>query len=190
MNDSPPIITNSPAFEYVYVANQRCDCGGRFAAAGQELRNTPTGPVDRITGRCAACSEGRIFDFDISSFFGQFERYDLFRQTDAHFQEAMVHVRAQQWEEAEAALRRVIDPEEGEPAFAWAHFHLGAVLLCRGRAEEAVAQLETAALIQPLEADIHEMLGNACQGAGRVAEARIHVERAQELRERFQSARE
>jgi len=154
------IPANSPAFEYVYVANQRCECGGYFAAVRQELRTPPSGPVDRITGRCQACQAERIFDFDIRSFFGQFERYDRFRQTDAHFKEAMACIRQGQWAEAEAALHRVVDPEEGEPAFAWGYYHLGRVLYMQGRVDEARACLERAAEIQPLELDIQEVLAH------------------------------
>ncbi len=153
-----PILTNSPAFEYVYVANQRCECGGYFAAVRQELCTLPSGPIDRITGRCESCRAERVFEFDIGSFFGRFELYDRFRQTEAHFREAMVCVRQQRWAEAEAELRLVIDPEEGEPSFAWGYYHLGQVLRMQGRTAEARLCLERAAAIQPLEPDIREGL--------------------------------
>lgn len=155
----PEIVpVNSPAFEYVYVANQRCECGGYFAAIRQELRMLPSGPIDHITGRCQLCQAERAFDFDIHSFFGQIERYDRFRQTDAHFKEAMVCVREQRWAEAEAALRLVVDPDEGEPAFAWGYYHLAQVLRVQGRLGEARLMLERAAAIQPLEPEIQELL--------------------------------
>ena len=104
------IVANSPAFEYVYVANQRCACGGHFAVVCQELR---AGPVDRLTGRCELCGEETAFDFDIGSFFGQFEKYSRFHQTDDRFREAMAHIHAGRWGEAEAALQQAVDEEEG-----------------------------------------------------------------------------
>jgi len=179
------IPANSIAFEYVYVANQRCDCGGYFAAARQELR---AGPVDRLTGRCESCGAERAFDFDVSSFFGQFEKYARFHQTEDRFRAAMGHLRAGRLAEAEADLRLVLDPEEGEPAFAWAHYHLGRVLLMQDRPDEALAHLERAAAIQPLEPDIYEGLAQACRAAGREAEAEGHLRRAGELRARFAAA--
>jgi len=179
------IPANSPGFEYVYVANQRCECGGYFATVSQELRNPPSGPVDRLRARCESCGAERAFDFDIGSFFGQFERYGRFQQTEDRFREAMAHLRAGRLAEAEAALRVVVDPQEGEPAFAWGYYHLGRVLLMRGRAEEAVEALERAASIQPLEPDIYEALSRACRAAGRKEDAEAHLRQAEALRTRF-----
>ncbi len=181
-----PIRANSIGFEYVYVANQRCGCGGYFAVVSQALRMSPSGATDHLVARCEACGAERTFDFDISSFFGQFEKYDRFRQTEDRFREAMAYLRAGRLAEAEAALREVVDPEEGEPAFAWAYYHLGRVLLMRGRAAEAADVLEWAAAIQPLEPKIREALGKACRAAGRRAEAEAHLREARALQERFE----
>ncbi|MBN1180059.1 MAG: hypothetical protein JXD18_12675 [Anaerolineae bacterium] len=186
MNETERIVTNSPSFEYVYVANQRCACGGTFATVRQELTLTPEGPLDRITARCTACGAERVFDFDIGSFFGQFERYAHFFDVDRRFKEAMEQVRAGALPDAEALLASVVDAAEGEPLFAWAHFHLGRVVLEQGRAEEAIAHLARAAAIQPLEADIHAALAHACQMAGREAEALQHAQESETLRARFE----
>jgi tetratricopeptide (TPR) repeat protein len=185
MDESALIPANSPSFEYVYVANQRCDCGGVFATVRQELCGSPSSPVDRIVGCCETCGAERTFDFDVHSFFGQFEKYSHFHQTDDRFREAMAHVRAGRLAEAEAALRRVVDPEEGEPAFAWGRHHLGMVLLRQERPDEAVVHLEQAQALQPLEPDIYEGLAQAYSAVGRGAEATACFQRAEELRMRF-----
>ncbi|HHS98394.1 MAG TPA: tetratricopeptide repeat protein [Chloroflexi bacterium] len=180
-----PIPANSPGFEFVYVANQRCECGGYFATVSQSLQDAPARPTERVLARCEACGAERTFVFDISSFFGKFERYDRFQQTEDTFRRAMAALRAGRPTEAEVALREVVDPEKGEPAFAWGYYHLGRVLLMQGRAEEAVGALERAAAIQPLEPDIHRVLARALQAAGRVEQAQGHLRRAEELRARF-----
>jgi tetratricopeptide (TPR) repeat protein len=180
-----PIPANSIEFEYVYVANQRCECGGYFAALRQELRQGPAGPMDVLTARCEGCGAERSFEFDIRSFFAQWEKYGRFRQTDGHFREAMQYLRAGRLEEAEVALRQVVDDEEGEPAFAWGHYHLGCVLLLEGRAEEARAHLERAVTIQPLEPDIHQALARALEATGQPEDAQAHLRESAALRERF-----
>jgi Flp pilus assembly protein TadD len=185
MDGDKPVVANSPSFEYVYVANQRCACGGYFAVSRQELCQLPSGPVDRLTAACQRCGAECCFSFDISSFFGDLEKYSRFHQTDSRFREALTCVREGRLPAAEAALRRVIDPQEGEPAFAWAHYHLGVVLLEEGRADEAVVCLARAAAIQPLEPAIHEPLARACQAAGRDDEAQAHFQESRELRVRF-----
>ncbi len=179
------IPANSIEFEYVYVANQRCECGRYFAALRQELRQGPAGPVDVLTARCEGCGAERTFEFNIGSFFGQWEKYGRFRQTDGHFREAMQHLRAGRLEEAEVALRQVVDAEEGEPAFAWGHYHLGCVLLLEGRAEEARVHLERAVAIQPLEPEIHQALARALEATGQMEDARAHWQESTALRERF-----
>lgn len=180
-----PIPANSIEFEYVYVANQRCACGGYFAAVRQELRQGPAGPVDILTARCEGCGAERSFEFDIHSFFAQWETYGRFRQTDQWFQDAMSHLSAGKLAEAEAALRQVVDAEEGEPAFAWGHYHLGRLLLMGGRAEEARAHLERAVAIQPLEPDIHEALAHALEATGDSEAAQAHRQESRALRARF-----
>ena len=181
MSDSSPIFTNSPAFEYVYVANQRCDCGGYFAVVRQELRTPYSNPLDVLTARCEGCGAERTFAFDISSFFGDPENYARFNQTDDHFRRAMELLDESQLSAAEAELRLVVEPEEGEPRFAWAHYHLGRVLLQQQRPEEAVDCLELAAEIQPLEPLIYEELARACLAAGWEERAQAHHARAAEL---------
>lgn len=184
------IPTNSLAFEYVYVANQRCTCGGYYRVTCQRLGRGPSGPTDQLTGACQACGAERTFTFDISSFFGDFEKYNRFQQTDERFREAMVHIRAGELDQAAGLLREVVDPEEGEPAFAWAHTHLGNVLLHLGDLEAAVAHLERAAEIQPLAPDIRETLGRAYQMAGREEAAEDQFHRARALRAEFAESRE
>ncbi len=179
------IPVNSVTFEYVYVANQRCECGGYFATVSQELHISPSGPVDRLKARCESCGVERTFDFDISSFFGQLEKYGHFRLVDDCFRQAMLHLRAGRLGEAEAALRRVVDPEEGEPAFAWGYYHLGMVLLYQNRPEEALPYLERASALQPLEPDIHEGVGRAYQAAGFGREAEDRFRLVEKLRTRF-----
>lgn len=177
------IPVNSIEFEYVYVANQRCACGGYYVAVRQELRRGPSGPVDHLVARCEGCGDERAFEFDIRSFFGQWEKYGRFRRTDERFRDAMAHLRAGRLAEAEAALRQVVDAEEGEPAFAWGHYHLGCVLLLEGRAEEARLYLERAAAIQPLEPDIHEALARALEATGEEEAARGHRRESAALRD-------
>lgn len=189
-NSDRPIPTNSLAFEYVYVANQRCTCGGYYGVTCQRLGRGPSGPTDQLTGACQACGAERTFTFDISSFFGDFEKYNRFQQTDERFREAMVHIRAGELDQAAGLLRQVVDPEEGEPAFAWAHTHLGNVLLHLGDLEGAVAHLERAAAIQPLAPDIHEALGRVYQVTGRDEAAADQFRRARALRSEFADPRE
>jgi len=181
----PPVPANSIEFEYVYVANQRCPCGGYFSPAHQELRHTSSGPVDRLIARCERCGTEASFDFDIRSFFGQWEKYGRFHRVDGHFREAMGHLRVGHLSEAEQALQRVVDPEEGEPFFAWGHFHLGRVLLLEGRPAEALEHLQQAAEIQPLEPDIHEALGYALQALGQTMAAQACFRESARLREQF-----
>jgi tetratricopeptide (TPR) repeat protein len=180
-----PIPTNSLAFEYVYVANQRCPCGGYYAVTCQRLGRGPAGPTDQLTGACEACGTERTFTFDISSFFGEFEKYNRFQKTEERFRDAMIHIRAGAFDRAAEALREVVDPDEGEPAFAWAHTHLGNVLLRLGELEEAVAHLERAAVIQPLAPEIHRALAEAYQAVGAAEEAECQRQRATALRAEF-----
>lgn len=180
-----PIPTNSIEFEYVYVANQRCTCGGYFAAVRQELRQGPAGPIDILTARCEGCGAERSFEFDIRSFFAQWGKYGRFRRTDQWFRDAMSHLSAGRLAEAKAALRQVVDAEEGEPAFAWGHYHLGRLLLITGQAKEARAHLERAVAMQPLEPDIHEALARALEAAGESEAAQAHWRESTALRERF-----
>jgi tetratricopeptide (TPR) repeat protein len=141
--------------------------------------------VDRLIARCEGCSVERSFEFDISSFFGQFDKYAGYHQTDDLFRQAMRHVSADRMNQAEEALRRVVDPEEGEPAFAWGHYHLGVVLFVQGRLDEAATHLEQAITIQPLEPEIQEALGRTWRALGREAEGEKHLRQAERLRVRF-----
>jgi tetratricopeptide (TPR) repeat protein len=186
--DKPNLIpANSVTFEYVYVANQRCECGGLYNVKSQELVNaSSSNAVDRLSAQCGKCNAGRQFDFDISSFFGQFDAYDSFKQVDVHFREAMGHIRAADFAKAEALLRQVIDPSVGEPAFAWAHFHLGMVLLMQSHIAKAIEHLERALAIQPLEPDIHEGLGRAYQEAGKEKQATKHFQECEKLKIPFE----
>jgi tetratricopeptide (TPR) repeat protein len=189
MSKSDPTPANSVKFEYVYVANQRCECGGRFKVVSQELLGVSGGgPVDRVNAVCQACEEAVSFNFDISSFFGKFDEYDRFDHTEGLFREAMEHVRSGKWAEAEAALKRAVNPDEGEPAFAWAHYHLGMVLLMQNRPQEALSHLQRAAEIQPLEPDIEDGLGRAYQAAGQEQEAAKHFAARDAMQELYGKA--
>ncbi|MDY7039295.1 MAG: hypothetical protein SVX38_00340 [Chloroflexota bacterium] len=65
-----PIQVNDIRSEYVYVANQRCPCGGDYAVVRQSLMLTAP-PTDHLECRCRKCGQERAFVFDIGSFFGQ-----------------------------------------------------------------------------------------------------------------------
>jgi len=185
MDNERPVRANSPAFEYVYVANQRCTCGGYFKAERQELRTLRSGPQDRLIARCQACGEECSFDFDIESFFGEFEKYSRFHQTDDRFREAMTSAQAGELTEAVEALRLVVDEEEGEPNFAWAHYHLGLMLSAQGQHQQALDHLRRAAEIQPSEPLIQQGLGEVLRETGQEEAAGEHLAYAAELRECF-----
>jgi len=69
-----------------------------------------------------------------------------------------------------------------------AHSNLGAELLESGQVNEAIAHLQKALEIQPLDADAHNNLGNALLLANRVDEAIPHYRSALEIRPDFGSA--
>ena len=179
-----PIKVNSPEFEYVYVANQRCPCGGDYTIVRQALMLT-TPPSDRLECRCQQCDRERVFVFDIGSFFGQSEKYGRFAKTDRHFHEALLRLRIGQLTQAEERFLRVIDPDEGEPNFAWALFYLGSLYLELERPAEAYEYLSRAVDIQPLDAPLHQMLAFACRLLGREKEARQQLAIMLELERRF-----
>jgi len=61
--------------EYLYVAMQRCECGGAFEHDRQSLLKHGETACDELTVHCIQCSKPRTFVFDISAFFGKLENY-------------------------------------------------------------------------------------------------------------------
>lgn len=179
-----PIKTNSTHFEYVYIAGQRCECGGRYAFLKQSLLTGPP-PIDRLDCRCRQCGRERAFDFDIGSFFGQIDKYGRFEETDRAFHEALAHLKAGELVDAEQGFLRVIDPDEGEPNFGIALFYLGGLYLKLNQPDRAYEYLARAANIQPLEPAYHQLLAFACQSTGRPEEARRHLTTMLELGKRL-----
>jgi tetratricopeptide (TPR) repeat protein len=182
-----PIKVNSPEFEYVYVANQRCPCGGDYTVVRQELMHT-TPPTDYLECRCQKCDQERTFAFDISSFFGHFEKYGRFVETDRQFHEALLQLKMGQLAQAEEAFLRVIDPDEGEPNFAWGLFYLGSLYLALERPAEAYEYLSRAVAIQSLDAPLHQMLAFACRFLGREEESRQQLAMMLDLERRFSAS--
>jgi len=80
-------------------------------------------------------------------------------------------------EEAEAAYRRALSGEAREAA--WIPF--GQHLLRRGRADEAVEPFAAAVAAHPDDADACLLLCDACEAAGRVADAIAACERARSI---------
>jgi tetratricopeptide (TPR) repeat protein len=71
------------------------------------------------------------------------------------------------------------------PADAEARFHLGSLLVERGRHAEALPHLEAALARLGKSAEAHHLLGRALLGAGRPAEAEASLRRALDLDPRF-----
>ena len=184
-----PIKANSTRFEYIYLASQRCGCGGRYTFLRQSLLMGPP-PTDRLDCRCQQCGRERAFDFDISSFFGQVAKYGRFEETDRAFREALAHLKAGELVDAEQGFLRAIDPDEGEPNFGLALFYLGGLYLNLNQLDRAYEYLARAADIQPLESAYHQLLAFACQSTGRPEEARQHLTMALELEKRLGPAEE
>jgi Tfp pilus assembly protein PilF/mono/diheme cytochrome c family protein len=86
----------------------------------------------------------------------------------------------------EALLRHRLekDPNDFE-----ANFNLGAVLLSRLNAQDAVEKLKTAVRVEPSRADAHNMLGLALAGTGRSPEAIQQFEAALKINSDLATAR-
>jgi tetratricopeptide (TPR) repeat protein len=84
--------------------------------------------------------------------------------------------------EAETAFRRLAD-EEGFAAAA--RFGLGRVALARGDPDAAITALRRTLELQPEAGQVHYALAQAYRRAGRIDEARRHLERRSEARVRF-----
>jgi len=61
--------------EYLYVAMQRCPCGGTYEHDMQSLAKRGETPCDELNAHCLQCKKPRTFVFDISAFFGDIEKY-------------------------------------------------------------------------------------------------------------------
>jgi hypothetical protein len=61
--------------EYLYVAMQRCKCGGVYEHDLQSLTKHGETACDELTVHCVQCKKPRAFAFDISAFFGKLENY-------------------------------------------------------------------------------------------------------------------
>ncbi len=155
------IQANSVGFEVVHIAAQVCECGGHYVIKSQQLLELNGEPIDRIRTVCEVCGTERMFFFAVHGFYNQPEKYGRFEATEAAFREALTAIHAQQWEEAEAHLRRVLDSAEGEPAFGWAHYHLGMVLLVLERYEEGLAHIQLAVRLNPREVEFYRGLSKA-----------------------------
>ncbi len=165
------IQANSIGFELVHIAAQTCECGGTYEIKSQQLLELNGEPIDRIRTVCQQCGSERMFFFAVHSFYNQPEKYGRFEATEAAFREALAAIHAQQWDEAETLLRRVLDPVEGEPAFGWAHYHLGMVLLVLERYEEGLAHIQLAVRLNPRETEFYRGLSKAYMLLGREDEA-------------------
>ena len=181
------VKANSITFEIGHTMAQRCECGGRYEIKSQHLVEADGTLLDRIHTECTQCAERRDFYFDISSFYGQPERYNRFEKTEEHLREGLEAIQAQRWRDAEAYLRRVLDPEEGEPDFGWAHYHLGMVLLVQGEHEAGLTEIRRAIEIVPREAEFYRGLSKGLELQGREEEAERARQRHQSLLERNQT---
>ena len=60
--------------EYWHIRRQTCDCGGRFERTGMVSQKVDvkgiSGPWDVMETSCVNCGKQRIFEFDISLFYG------------------------------------------------------------------------------------------------------------------------
>ncbi len=178
------IPANSLTFELAYIAASHCECGGTYQAQSQQLLFANDLPIDRVQAQCERCGQSRDFYFDIHSFYGQGDQYQRFEATEAVLRVAVEAIHAQQWTTAEAHLRQVIDPEQGEPAFGWGHYHLGMVLLVQGRHEEGLAQIQAALRWHPGEAEFYRGLNRALTLLGRTSEAEEARVTYQELQQK------
>jgi len=181
------IRANSVTFEISHIMAQRCECGGRYEIQSQHLVDADGTPLDRIYAECTQCAEERDFHFDISSFYGQPERYNRFEKTEELLREGLEAIQAQRWEAAADYLRRVLDPEAGEPDFGWAHYHLGMVLLVRREYEAGVAEIRRAIQLVPREAEFYRGLSKGLELQGHEAEAERARQRYQALLDRNQT---
>ncbi len=138
------IPANSLTFELAHVMTQRCTCGGQYQFMGQQLLMMNELPIDRLRARCTDCETEAFFFFDIHTFYDQPPAADRFAHTEALLREALATMATGDWPAAETLLRRVIDPREGEPAFGWAHYQLGLVLLAQNQRTEGIQHIEEA----------------------------------------------
>jgi Flp pilus assembly protein TadD len=96
----------------------------------------------------------------------------------AHYWKGVVHRRLGQPAEAERSLTRAV---ELQPRLVQARVELGALLVVAGRHGAAIAQLEAADRLRPLDADGNYGLGLAYERSGRLDEARARYREAATL---------
>lgn len=93
---------------------------------------------------------------------------------------AAAHHRAGELAEAERCCRDILDRF---PAHAETHTMLGAVLMARGKAEEAIRHFEHVIALKPARRSAYEDLGRACLATGRLKTAIAAASRALTLGE-------
>ncbi len=179
------IPANSFAFELVHIYAQRCDCGGRYEVRTQHLLKANETPIDRITAVCRRCGTERDFFFDVHTFYGLEEgTSSRFAATEAALRAGIEAINRGDFEEAVGHMRRVVDAEQGEPAFGWGHYHLGMLLLVLGRREAGYEEIRRAVALVPNEAEFHRGLAKAAELLGRIEEAEAERALSENLRQR------
>ncbi len=179
------IPANSFAFELLHIYAQRCECGGRYEVRTQHLLKANGLPIDRITAVCTRCGAERDFYFDAHTFYGAEEgTAERFAATEAALREGIEAINRGDFEEALQKMRRVVDPEEGEPAFGWGHYHLGMLLLVQGKRRAGYDEIRKAVALVPNEAEFHRGLAKAAELLGRAEEAAAEREKAARLQAR------
>ncbi len=98
---------------------------------------------------------------------------------------ALRHHQAGDLGSAESLYRQILQAAPGNPA---AHFHLGRILIARGRLDEAVACYRESLRLNPASAAAHNNLGDALLRRGRLPEAASVLREAVRLKPDFPEA--
>ncbi len=69
--ESNALVSNSVDEQYIYVALQKCECGGSYHAVSQALLEKEGTPHDRLDAICIDCDTKKAFEFDISRYYGE-----------------------------------------------------------------------------------------------------------------------
>ncbi len=179
------IPANSFAFELLHIYAQRCECGGRYEVRTQHVLKANGLPIDRITAICTRCGAERDFYFDAHTFYGsEGGTAERFAATERALREGIEAINRGDFEAALHKMRRVIDPQEGEPAFGWGHYHLGMLLLVRGERQAGYDEIKKAVALVPNEAEFHRGLAKAAELLGRAEEAAAERAKAAQLQAR------